>query len=146
MKIFNFLYEFWPVLNGFCCLLQCRQAQHSLPAHPCTQMLTFLSVVKYPCLFYGLVILRLEDCWAWKRSLTPACYLAINKFGVLWTGKYSGFLLRLFTLIWGYQQTGWFEAFKEKQHASLAKESKKHLNINNSTLSQKDKIKICRSF
>ncbi|KAL2297610.1 hypothetical protein Nmel_016156, partial [Mimus melanotis] len=44
-----------------------------------------------------------------------------------------------------YQQTGCSEAFKEKKHTSLAKESKKHLNINNSTLSQKDKIKICKS-
>lgn len=67
------------------------QSTH-LPAHPRTQMLTFLSGVKQPCLFYGVVILRLEDCWAWKRSLTPACYLAINKFGLLWTSKYSRFL------------------------------------------------------
>lgn len=34
MKILNFLHEFWPVMNGFCCLLQCRQPELSSASTP----------------------------------------------------------------------------------------------------------------
>lgn len=34
MKILNFLHEFWPDMNGFCFLLQCRQPEHSSASTP----------------------------------------------------------------------------------------------------------------